>query len=102
MPILRIRRTRSPVVTYVKGCRIDLDRGYYRRIPGINDDGPYAEFYKDAVLSTASIKLSQLPWDDLAEHSEAPTSYTMPSTSPLSRRSSFCRLRRGYLVTGLH
>ncbi|KAF3456018.1 hypothetical protein FNV43_RR00661 [Rhamnella rubrinervis] len=47
------------VVTYVKGCRIDLDRATIARILGVSDDGPYVEFYKDAVLSDRQYKLVQ-------------------------------------------
>ncbi|KAF3443168.1 hypothetical protein FNV43_RR12849 [Rhamnella rubrinervis] len=47
------------VMTYVKGCRIDLDRATIARILGVSDDGPYVEFYKDSVLSDRQYKLVQ-------------------------------------------
>ncbi|KAF3455939.1 hypothetical protein FNV43_RR00582 [Rhamnella rubrinervis] len=47
------------VVTYVKGCRIDLDRATITCILGVSDDGLYVEFYKDAVLSDRQYKLVQ-------------------------------------------
>ena len=39
------------VVTHVKGCRIELDRASLSRILSVNNEGPFAEFSKDATLS---------------------------------------------------
>ncbi|KAF3455332.1 hypothetical protein FNV43_RR05780 [Rhamnella rubrinervis] len=47
------------VVTYVKECRIELDRAILASILDVSDKGPSVEFFKDTVLSDRQYKLTE-------------------------------------------